>query len=339
MARFHFLNVKNGDCSIIQHSSGHVSVIDVCNARLPKNAKPLSLEETISFEADSFQIAQSSGARKNYGQKKNPVNPIEYLISHNINSIFRMAVTHPDMDHMDGLKDLFQYSVPANYYFTKNEKVMNGGWEGSPYREEDWLLYKELRDSGSDENPKTMNLYSGDDGIHRTRNWDNQKPGDAFFTLAPSHELVESAIQSGDYNDSSYVFMYWSPAGKIIVCGDSHDNTWDHILKEHEQLVSDVSILVAPHHGRKSSRSYEFLDVLKPKMTFFGNAPAKDLAYSAWKNRGLDYITNNMAGSMVVNCEPDAMDLYVTHEDYARDQNPYTFYCEVQRAWFVKRIV
>ena len=30
---FHFLNVKNGDCSIIEHGSGHVSVIDVCNAR------------------------------------------------------------------------------------------------------------------------------------------------------------------------------------------------------------------------------------------------------------------------------------------------------------------
>jgi hypothetical protein len=33
MATFHFLNVDEGDCSLIQHNSGHISVIDVCNAR------------------------------------------------------------------------------------------------------------------------------------------------------------------------------------------------------------------------------------------------------------------------------------------------------------------
>lgn len=29
----HYLNVKDGDCSIIQHALGNVSVIDICNAR------------------------------------------------------------------------------------------------------------------------------------------------------------------------------------------------------------------------------------------------------------------------------------------------------------------
>ena len=30
MATIHFLNVKDGDCSVIEHNSGHVTVIDVC---------------------------------------------------------------------------------------------------------------------------------------------------------------------------------------------------------------------------------------------------------------------------------------------------------------------
>lgn len=33
MATIHFLNVKQGDCSVIKHNSGHVTVIDVCNAK------------------------------------------------------------------------------------------------------------------------------------------------------------------------------------------------------------------------------------------------------------------------------------------------------------------
>ena len=33
MATIHFLNVKQGDCSVISHNSGRVTVIDVCNAK------------------------------------------------------------------------------------------------------------------------------------------------------------------------------------------------------------------------------------------------------------------------------------------------------------------
>ena len=34
MPTIHFLNVKSGDCSIIEHYSGHKTVIDICNAQL-----------------------------------------------------------------------------------------------------------------------------------------------------------------------------------------------------------------------------------------------------------------------------------------------------------------
>lgn len=33
MTKIHFLNVQNGDCSIIKHGAGRISVIDVCCAR------------------------------------------------------------------------------------------------------------------------------------------------------------------------------------------------------------------------------------------------------------------------------------------------------------------
>lgn len=95
---FHFLNVKNGDCSIIEHGSGHISVIDVCNARKVKQ------EMSVTESLEMFSRAGSG----NFQQKKHPVNPIEYLKKFGINSIFRFMLTHPDMDHMDGIKDLFE---------------------------------------------------------------------------------------------------------------------------------------------------------------------------------------------------------------------------------------
>ena len=98
--------------------------------------------------------------------------------------------------------------------------------------------------------------------------------------------------------------------------------------------MTNIDLLIAPHHGRDSGRSYEFLDVLKPTLTFFGNARSEHLAYSAWSNRGLPIVTNNQANCMVVQTDANSMALYVTHETFARAVNPSTSYSENLKAWF-----
>ena len=60
-----------------------------------------------------------------------------------------------------------------------------------------------------------------------------------------------------------------------------------------EDDLRDIDLLIAPHHGRSSGRSYEVLDVLRPALTFFGNARSEHLAYSAWNYRKLPFVTNN----------------------------------------------
>ena len=55
--------------------------------------------------------------------------------------------------------------------------------------------------------------------------------------------------------------LHTSPIGKILLAGDAHDATWDYVLRHYETAASDVDLLIAPHHGRKSGRSYEFLAI------------------------------------------------------------------------------
>ena len=102
--------------------------------------------------------------------------------------------------------------------------------------------------------------------------------------------------------------------------------------------LEDVDLLIAPHHGRASGRSYEFLDVLRPKLTLFGNASAEHLAYYAWNNRELPFITNNQAGCIVINADTPSLDLYITNEVFAKKLSPYAFYSEVFRAHYCKGI-
>src|SRR6266478_107002 len=96
---------------------------------------------------------------------------------------------------------------------------------------------------------------------------------------------------------------------------------------------------MAPSHGRASQRCHDFLDVLKLKMTFFGNANSEHLANGAWNYRKLAFITNNQAGCVIVDAEQDPMDLYVTHEPFARRVNPNTFFLKSLQAYYYGPII
>jgi beta-lactamase superfamily II metal-dependent hydrolase len=329
MSVIHFLNVKNGDCSVIEHNSSHVTVIDVCNARR------LQSEERDIYNTE--QQFAASGILGNYQQKSYPCNPIEYLIKHNIRSVFRFILTHPDMDHLDGLKDFFEMFSPGNFWDTNNtaEKYFSAF---GPYREEDWIYYKNLRDFGSEKNPTRLVYYSGSNNKYYGINADGSVGGDGIQILAPTKELVENANRSKNFNECSYVLLYRAHNHKILFGGDSDDATWDYILENHSDDVADIDILIAPHHGRKPpGRSYKFLDIMKPRLTLFGNAESKHLAYDAWRYRNLPYITNNQAGNILI--DVSNLDLYVSHMPFAKFQNPNTYYSNSHQSYFIGRLL
>lgn len=268
-----------------------------------------------------------TGVRGNFQQKKYPVNPIAYLQDHGMTSIFRYIQTHPDMDHMDGIRALFSEFNPINLWDTNNQKEMpSSSWGESPYSEDDWKFYKGLRDNNPQENPKRLTIMSGATGQYWNIDEEGTSGGDGLYVLAPTQELVDAANNSGDYNDCSYVLLYRTNGHRIIFGGDSYDDTWEHILDEHVDDVKNIDLLIAPHHGRSSGRSYKFLDVLSPSLTLFGNARSEHLAYSAWNYRKLPFVTNNQANCMVVDASQSPMGFYVTNESFARKINASTSY-------------
>ncbi len=330
MAIVHFLNVKEGDCSVIQHDSGRNTVIDVCNAKPAQAVQEAQTVRTAKLER---------GISGNFQQKKYPVNPISYMIERGINSVFRYIQTHPDMDHMDGIEAFFNQFCPSNFWDTDNTKEMNiSGWESSPYRRVDWEFYKRLRKTRLSNGPKRLELYSGARGCYYNQGSDSIVGGDDLHILAPTMKLVTVANEVKDYNRCSYVILFRTNHSRILFAGDSHDETWDYILRHHESDVTDIDLLIAPHHGRSSGRSYDFLATLTPTLTFFGNAQSEHLAYSAWNNRGLKFITNNQANCMLVDTSTYPMTLHVTHERFARKLNPLTCYNGPLMAWCVGRI-
>lgn len=322
MPKIHFLNVKDGDCNIIEHSSGHVTVIDVCNAA------PVDLvQEMVRRMLGGPPAPARRTLSGDFGQKDFPVNPIEYLKERNLKDVFRFILTHPDMDHMDGIKAFFKEFPPTNFWDTDNTEIKEfGNGSNGGFNEEDWNFYVSLRNSESD--PKRLVLYSGATGQFYNRAADGSVGGDGLSILAPTPELVDDANESQDFNDCSYVLLYRTGNPKqhrILFGGDSHDATWEHILKNHAAAVTDVDLLIAPHHGRSSGRSYDFLDTVNPALTLFGNADSDHMSYGAFSSRSLPIITNNQAGCILIDAELNPMSVYVTNEAYAKKVNAHTF--------------
>ena len=54
--------------------------------------------------------------------KAYPTNPVEYIKRWHMSDIFRYIQTHPDMDHMDGLKNLANSKLIINFWDTTNTK-------------------------------------------------------------------------------------------------------------------------------------------------------------------------------------------------------------------------
>jgi competence protein ComEC len=311
MAIIHFLNVLEGDCSIIQHDSGRISVIDVSNAY---DATDTDQEKRVKAVKEN-EVKKTNfvpSDKVDYGQKKLPDNPIDYINNQiKTKDIFRFIITHPDMDHLDGIKDFYSEFTVTNTWDTDNAKFLDLKNFPYKYNSEDWEFYTKIRE-GKYTNTKRLVYNAGD-----SNSFFNQ---DNIKVLSPSKELVKQAnSQGGDIHDLSYVILFTVPkkgggTWKFLFAGDSHDNSWDYILKNYKEEVSNIDVLFAPHHGRDSNRSYDFLKVLTPTVTLMGNASSEHLAYNSYKPTR---ITNNQAGYVIIDITEDKLTFYVKNKEFA----------------------
>lgn len=326
MGIVHFLNVKDGDCSIIQHSSGRVSMIDICNGNPGK--------QYVKDSQDSIRnILESLQGNRN--QKNHPVNPIDYLKSFGIKSIFRFILTHPDMDHMDGIKRLFSEFEVNCFWDTANNKKMSKG-DFRSYDEKDWIYYQQIRKTAKNYYADSVNCYYNAD------NRNGEGDGDFLQILCPTQELIKDVNQHGDYNNCSYVILYNESNRKILFCGDGEEKEWNILLKKYPKTLKNIDVLIAPHHGRKSGGNDCYLDILNPKLTLFGNAKSEFLNYNDWYRRNLMYFTNNQGGTFILSHLNGKIEVYCTNVSFADQVTEYlgnfTYFDDTYGAWYLLTI-
>ena len=127
MTKIHFMNVKQGDCILLEHPSNRVTMFDIC-------AGNLSLTESVAAAVLAKSIIKP--ARGNFRMCEYPTNPLDYVEKKvGRTDIWRFILSHPDMDHLDGFNALLDRFSVSNFWHSgakKNDPDFddNGGVRG-----------------------------------------------------------------------------------------------------------------------------------------------------------------------------------------------------------------
>ncbi|MEK7551758.1 MAG: MBL fold metallo-hydrolase [Patescibacteria group bacterium] len=152
-----------------------------------------------------------------------------------------MVATHPDADHITGLVSVLErYTVL--HFVTSNTLKETG-------------IYKRLVEAIKNEGLKPRYVYQNDkidfgDGVVSNIYWPRESAFTEFNNIAKVNELsVVQLVSFGDF--------------QALLTGDAGFSVQDRLLG----LISDVDVLMLPHHGSKTGVSESFISTLKPSLS------------------------------------------------------------------------
>ncbi|GGM99382.1 hypothetical protein GCM10009721_28040 [Terrabacter tumescens] len=272
----HFLNVGHGDCTIIEHPSGRLTMIDINNSKALPEDDEVALAEAKGLSLSQFRTGSYTSRSWEEYYKSLLDDPREYWRANFDNrSLFRYIQTHPDMDHMSGLASLFWGEQVALYNFwdTQHAKTFTeSSFDKNHYDWNDWLAYQQLR-KGNHGDGTTHSVHArlrDETGDYWTE--------DGLTILGPTQDLVDYCDRIEHYNNSSYVLRLDYGGRRVILPGDAEKPAWDSIEADYDEGELDCDILKAAHHGRESGYSETAVNAMDPEFVIcsVGKKPSTD---------------------------------------------------------------
>ena len=222
--------------------------------------------------------------------------------------IKRMISTHPDEDHIHGLKKLNEKIDILNFYCVQNRAIKDNPTE-------DFEYYCNLRDKAQTyyvvKGCKRKWLNEGDDN--------NGSSGIHFLWPITSNEEYKNALRLAEkgkaFNNISPIFTYALNGGiKAMWMGDMEQDFLEKIKGKIEW--PEIDVLFAPHHGRDSGKvSADVLTKLNPYVIVIGEAKSEELYYYPDYNT----IKQNSAGDIIFDCSDGRVDVFVSKDSYSHD--------------------
>src|SRR5262249_44436244 len=260
MLRVHVLNVGHGDCTIIKHPSGRLTMIDVNNSH---DFDPETFDEELEEERRKQRNALSGGfsdgglgglggfggsggsllgglaGSGGFGilseyaavadrAKRELTDPIEFLKRTYPNeTLWRLILTHPDLDHMRGLQALYENIGFANFWDTNHTKA-KPDFRGDADKY-DWNFYQWLRTANGTITPRMYARGHADDTFAKEEN--GMLGGMNSEIVACKNDLVGECNTAEKSNDLSMVIRVHHARRSVWLPGDAEEGAWDEMVR------------------------------------------------------------------------------------------------------------
>ncbi len=293
--KLHFLNVGDGDCTIVDFPARTVSSTQ-------KNYSPRVMMVDVHHHDDHGEYEHVVDYyKRNFHDNLGGVRPI-----------FRYITTHPHKDHMKGMKTIFDEITIHNFWDIDHQfEPEKSGQDWEEYKD-DWTHYEKIR-AGS---IPGLTVLKYTDTITPLPFWDE----DGIEVLSPSKDLYDFVHIKEDgstrtkeeigclLNNLSYVLLIRFNGLKILLAGDAETKCWEYILEKYKDKIKDIDILKASHHGRESAFHEEAVKYMNPKHIVLSNSSECDCAvpekYQKVAPDAQIYKTSDL-GSFILDCDFD----------------------------------
>lgn len=268
--------------------------------------KSFSVEEGdmfyIDHNSDNFTIIDC-----NFDERSDDENILDEILRKcRANGITRFISTHPDQDHISGLKYIDDEIGISNFYCVENNAT-----KAEPTI--DFDKYVQLRDS-------SKAFYIEKDCSRKWMNQNSNERGSSGLNILwpdtsnPHYQEVLNQVAQGESpNNTSAIIKYQLQEGvKALWMGDLEKDFMLEIEDEVE-WPENIDVLFAPHHGRKSGKiPTSILHKINPKMVIIGEAPTENLDYYDGYNK----LTQNSTKDIVLDCGTHIVDVHVRSDSY-----------------------
>lgn len=282
--KIHFLNVGHGDCTVIEHASGHLTMIDINNGDDldSTSASEIAGQTASQYDDQMIPLANilklnKAGILKEAGYDVSLTNPIQFLADNYYGRpLFRYIQSHPDLDHMRGLAALRDAGVSiTNFWDTDHSKTTEFISDAD---ETDWNAYESLQaGKWNGTTHSVLRLDRGAVGQFYNKNEFGADGGDGIHILAPTPALTAAANESGNSNNLSYVLWLQYQGIKVVLGGDAEEAVWQSLFDHYGNNLK-CDILKASHHGRDSGYHQQAVRAMSPEYTIVsvGKKPSTD---------------------------------------------------------------
>jgi competence protein ComEC len=198
-----------------------------------------------------------------------------YLRAAGVRRLDGLIVSHDDTDHSGGAASVLQ-ALPV-----------------------DWLL-----SALPDMDPLPL---VAEEAFRCTAGQSWEWDGVRFEILHPPAAAYETRMKS---NDRGCVLKVTAPGGSVLVPGDIERPSEERLLREWKSLRADI--LIAPHHGSRTSSTPAFVETVKPKDVVFAvgyrnrfGHPHHDVV-ERWQAAGARILRTDRDGALLVTIAPHA---------------------------------